>query len=65
MEDPAFKMLGAGLPRPGFGFLAHRAGVRSTLIARCQRVFRAFDKVIVPLEDKDNYYMFLLESHVF
>ena len=45
--------LGVGLPKPGFGFLAHRGGVRSALTGRCQRIFRAFRKAIIPLDDKD------------
>jgi hypothetical protein len=53
MDEAVFRQLGVGLPKPGFGFLAHRGGVRSALIGRCQRVFRAFKKVIMPLDDKD------------
>lgn len=53
LKDPAFKQLGDGLSRMGFAFFAHRGGVRPALINRCQRVFRASGKIIVPLDDGD------------
>lgn len=37
----------------GFAMLAYRGGIRKNVIVKCQKLFRAKEKVILPLDDAD------------
>ena len=53
-SDPAFGNLTAGMDRfLGFAMLAYRGGIRKNVIGQCQKLFRAKEKVILPLDDAD------------